>query len=617
MPPRKKPASASVSTDAKPPSTRTRSRAKAPVPPSSSKGTSKVKGKGKRTRADSESENDEDGDAPDQKKVKVAAPDSASGSQNAPAPDKMITVMRRGRAVPVDPVSGLAFDHEALVTEEAVWDATLNQTDVGKNANKFYIIQLLHQIGNNASVTLFTRWGRVGENGQQQKKGPFSAAQSVQEFKKQFKAKAGVSWEERHGMVPKKGKYFFIERSFDDEDESKDDSGEGPGEGSSKKEEPEKIPESTLHAEVQALCRLIFSTKIMDAHLTAMNYNATKLPLGKLAKSTILSGFGALKTLAEVIENPDGDSAKALGGFRPAVEELTGRYYSVIPHVFGRNRPPIIDDLTTLKRELELVDALGDMEVASKLIASTVPKDDAGQPLNPLDAHFRSLSLSTMDPVVPDSKEFAALQAYARDTHGATHQHYQVHIQHAYRIERQEETDAWMQGGFDRAADGDRLLLWHGSRTTNFAGILKQGLRIAPPEAPVTGYMFGKGVYFADMMSKSANYCYAHLSGNTGLLLLCEVVAKPCHELYGAKFDADLSCKAANKLSTKGLGRTQPAEWQDAGEALDNDALKGCHMPKGPGKDVVDQMLYLQYNEYIVYNPAQIRVRYLLMVKLG
>ena len=34
-----------------------------------------------------------------------------------------------------------------------------------------------------------------------------------------------------------------------------------------------------------------------------------------------------------------------------------------------------------------------------------------------------------------------------------------------------------------------RMLLWHGSRLTNWAGILTQGLRIAPPEAPVTGYM--------------------------------------------------------------------------------------------------------------------------------
>ncbi len=62
---------------------------------------------------------------------------------------------------------------------------------------------------------------------------------------------------------------------------------------------------------------------------------------------------------------------------------------------------------------------------------------------------------------------------------------------------------------------GNRQLLWHGSRLTNWVGIFSQGLRIAPPEAPCTGYMsvvcyvvvfrlthcrFGKGVYFADMV---------------------------------------------------------------------------------------------------------------------
>ena len=31
----------------------------------------------------------------------------------------------------------------------------------------------------------------------------------------------------------------------------------------------------------------------------------------------------------------------------------------------------------------------------------------------------------------------------------------------------------------------NKMLLWHGSRTTNYGGILSQGLRIAPPEAPV------------------------------------------------------------------------------------------------------------------------------------
>lgn len=35
--------------------------------------------------------------------------------------------------------------------------------------------------------------------------------------------------------------------------------------------------------------------------------------------------------------------------------------------------------------------------------------------------------------------------------------------------------------------------------------------------------MFGKGVYFADMVSKSANYCHTSQSDPVGLLLLAEV----------------------------------------------------------------------------------------------
>lgn len=35
--------------------------------------------------------------------------------------------------------------------------------------------------------------------------------------------------------------------------------------------------------------------------------------------------------------------------------------------------------------------------------------------------------------------------------------------------------------------------------------------------------MFGKGIYFADMVSKSANYCRTSKSDPTGLMLLCEV----------------------------------------------------------------------------------------------
>ncbi len=55
---------------------------------------------------------------------------------------------------------------------------------------------------------------------------------------------------------------------------------------------------------------------------------------------------------------------------------------------------------------------------------------------------------------------------------------------------------------FKAHAASPKQLLFHGSKISNFVGILKEGLRIAPPEAPITGAMFGKGVYFANCSSK-------------------------------------------------------------------------------------------------------------------
>ena len=140
-------------------------------------------------------------------------------------------------------------------------------------------------------------------------------------------------------------------------------------------------------------------------------------------------------------------------------------------------------------------------EIATKMIQTKIEVDADGNALNPIDAHFKSLNLKSMDPVDANSKEFAALATYTKNTHGSTHSHYSVKVEAAFRVTRHFEDENWAKGGFDKLGKGQRLLLWHGSRSTNFVGILSQGLRIAPPEAPVNGYMFGKGVYFADVRS--------------------------------------------------------------------------------------------------------------------
>ena len=94
---------------------------------------------------------------------------------------------------------------------------------------------------------------------------------------------------------------------------------------------------------------------------------------------------------------------------------------------------------------------------------------------------------------------------------------------------------------------------------------MSQGLRIAPPEAPVNGYMFGKGVYLADISTKSANYCYPDQSGGTALLLLCEAeLGNPMLTRTDADYDAADKAKKAGCLATWGMGLTAPVGWKDA-----------------------------------------------------
>ena len=74
----------------------------------------------------------------------------------------------------------------------------------------------------------------------------------------------------------------------------------------------------------------------------------------------------------------------------------------------------------------------------------------------------------------------------------------------------------------------------------------------------MTGYMFGKGVYFADMSSKAANYCFPSHSQPYGLLLVCEVSRGVARELVAADPRADQLPKGMTSVS--GLGRVAPSK---------------------------------------------------------
>lgn len=117
---------------------------------------------------------------------------------------------------------------------------------------------------------------------------------------------------------------------------------------------------------------------------------------------------------------------------------------------------------------------------------------------------------------------------------------------------------------------------------------------------------FGKGVYFADMVSKSANYCAPTVDNQNGLLLLSEVALGNMYEREHAELVQTLP---EGKNSTKGLGSTIP----NPKESYVDEA--GVEIPFGKSKSSGVKNPQLLYNEYVVYNVDQIFLKYLLRVE--
>lgn len=222
----------------------------------------------------------------------------------------------------------------------------------------------------------------------------------------------------------------------------------------------------------------------------------------------------------------------------------------------------ILDTEVKIKQKLEMLQSLEDIQIFTKMLdEGKVAKD-----INELDSNYLKLK-AEVQPLDRTSNEFSIVEKYLKNSHAKTHSNYRLELVEAFKLQRQGEDDRF------RKDIGNKMLLWHGSRLTNFVGIISQGLRIAPPEAPVTGYMFGKGVYFADMVSKSANYCFTSRDNNTGLMLLCEVALGDINEKFYADYYANLL--PPGKSSTKGVGKTAPEEFEMIGD---------IKVPTGEGK---------------------------------
>lgn len=483
--------------------------------------------------------------------------------------------MKNGSAI--DPESGL--DDVAHVYRDSsgvLYTSVLSYTDIAKNKNSFYKLQVLQSdIGQKA--WLFRAWGRIGTRVGDSKVDSFPSADiACREFETLFEDKTGNMFNSCMPFKKVKGKYYPVEVDYGDDKKAETIA--------TKSTIKSKLPQAT-----QDLVQMLFDVNAMKQTMMELKLDLDKMPLGRLSKKQLHDAYQTLTDLNNLVVR---------GASNHEFIGLSNKFFTLVPHNFGMNQAPVIDTLEMIQNKREILDNLIEVEIAYSML-----QEDTDNKLNPLDAHYDQLKTELV-PLDHKSEEFDLINKYVQNTHAATHDTYSLEILDVFKVDRKGEKRRYKP--FKKLHN--RQLLWHGSRLTNYVGILSHGLKIAPPEAPVTGYMFGKGIYFADIVSKSANYCFTSKQNNVGLMLLSEVALGNMHELTNASYIEKLP---SGKHSTKGVGKTSP----DPTEA--HVRADGVTIPLG--KPLVDDKLRssLLYNEYIVYDVAQANVQYLLKLKFN
>lgn len=542
-----------------------------------------------------------------------------------------------------------------------------------RGSNKYYLLQLLRRNdvpapessevdkeaqsdadSGAAPWCMHVRHGRVGYAGHQP--GPYmftSFAGALAKFCKTFESKTGLVWGEGAGPEDVPGKYQVVDMAHVDDgvgsgadagsdgasaapssvrDDDDDDAlaalledlpsdSDLPSAGTkrARRRTPKAVP-SLLPPGVQGLMAMLCDRDALDSALDALSLDRKRMPLGRLAKKQLIKGYKALAAI---------ETAISKGASSAKLADLSSDFYAAIPHAFGMSKPPTLSSVHAVADRRDALDTLAQMDVAGKVLRARAAS------LHRFDYAAAVLG-AVFTPVAADGLLWGALQQALTGTHGATHAGYKLALRGAWGAATRGSAAAWAPWenaawDFEEAGAPASRLLWHGSRQTNWLSILAQGLRIAPAEAPITGDMFGRGVYLADCASKAANYCHPSRESPVGLLALVQTWVGEPHRL----------CRAVNGLkappspchSVLGMGRQvpEPGSWLPLPglPASSSSSLSSATLAMGPlvpadglgnayqvdvhGDDVASGDLL--YNEYVVHDASQAVIRWVLQVE--
>lgn len=462
------------------------------------------------------------------------------------------------------------------------YSCTLNMTDLKDNKNKFYIMQIV-QTGN--TYTLMKRYGRIGEKGVIKFSDGSSPEYLISDFECTFKDKTKNNWDNRKNFVPAKGKYLLCDIDY--------------GDDVKKVAVPKQTnyPPCHLDEQVQHFLMLVSDRNLMEESLLRLEIDPKKMPLGKISQSQLQKAYGYLKQIQKLIK------LKIVS--EDQLMDLSSGFYSLIPCVSQSrvSRLPSISTNDMLTKFFDVLDELSNLQIANSVLEQNKIN------CHPLDNIYQEIN-TVIKPVLPNNPMYKIIETYVTNTHGSTHTGYKIQLVNIYEIERKGEKDQY-DTYCKKHNIINKMLLWHGTRLTNFISILKLGLLLRPDVIPgtyITGKMFSHGIYSANSFSKSFNYTGFDKNNTTQCLFLGEfAVGNMSPRTNADYYITEQSLANGGHNSVIGMGKNTPSSYID---------VNGVTIPQGKlVKRKDSHNLSLLYDEYVVYNHAQLNLKYIVEVK--
>mmetsp|Transcript_7668 Transcript_7668/g.8851 ORF Transcript_7668/g.8851 Transcript_7668/m.8851 type:complete len:355 (+) Transcript_7668:1-1065(+) len=340
---------------------------------------------------------------------------------------------------------------------------------------------------------------------------------------------------------------------------------------------------SKLDNKTKELMEVLFSKDMRNEVLATFDLDLKRLPLGVPSEQQIQIGISILNEIEDKLGG---------GDISESYHELSSRFYTAIPHSFGRRVPPVIDSQTSLQQRYDMCNILLDMFSQNEAIRKIEENQTTQKVPYPADSHYDSLN-ADMEHVDKKSDEWKTILKYFDETKNSGT------LLDAWKVERKGERDRFSE--FDKL--DNRRLLWHGTNIGVVAPIITSGLRIMPH----SGGRVGSGIYLASMQQKSAQYTSGYGS-KFACMFLCEGALGKPHVIY--QDDWTIKKPPTGFDSVLASGQVAPKVWKD----LDVDR-KQVSVPQSKGEPQSSHSSFY-HDEFLVYNESQVRLRYVLTVQM-